>query len=483
MKESLRGIIGAASTLLLIGLFVVAVAPVSAGEVDLKIKALEQELTQLKVEQEEAIEASRAAAAKMPTFRYRPGSGLVIGAADKSWSINFRYRFHIHMYNQTDGADHRGGNTGDLFVRRSRWRQIMCWEGCFYELESALDLDTGNIADSQTLKLTFRLDKLNPVLPSLWVADKGGQTASYVGRSSSSSANVELARDILDDRRKITLSHRGIGFGWINQPVGQGDFLLAIEYETGSQFDKNVVSDTDRKQLFVKAGMRPWRKAKNKWIKWIKFGIGFQTMSNDPRGNNGVGTSNNTAGPLNRLALRSTDRNMRIRVIDIRDIGRGQHTYVEEGFEWKIGPYLMRINGGQSRWENEGNGGGGTSGQFFGAGHEIFLWSPKGFLTGSPSKAGSLQLGYRFLRGEAKCGFANCDRDSEMSSNHYYINEVDLWYYIKNKLSVGIWWTHHNAANVPEREQVVIGCSGNSSTSRGKDCTWDAVNLGLRMDW
>jgi len=41
MKESLKRIVGTASTLFLIGLFVVAAAPAGADEVDLRIKALE----------------------------------------------------------------------------------------------------------------------------------------------------------------------------------------------------------------------------------------------------------------------------------------------------------------------------------------------------------------------------------------------------------------------------------------------------------
>ncbi len=473
MKESLRGIIGAASTLLLIGLFVVAVAPASAGEVDLKIKALEQELTQLKVEQEEATEASRAAAAKMPTFRYRPGSGLLIGAADKSWSINFRYRFHMHMYNYTDGNDSDGFTTTDLFVRRNRWRQIMCWDGCFYELESALDLDTGDIATTQSLGLYFHFEKMNPVLPTLWVTDKGGQSLSYVVRSSSSSARVEIGRDVLDDGLKITLSTRQIGIGWINRPIGQGDFLLSLQAQVGT--DKNNKSTTDRKQLALKAGMRPWRKSKNKWLKGIKFGIGLQTTSFDAR-------SSRSAS----VALRTMERIGRIRVFEAETIGKGSHIYFEEGFEWKIGPYLFVVSGGQNRYESKSNSSGsGHRGQFIQFANELWLWSPKGFLTGAPNKAGSLQLGYRFLRADAQCGSGNpgCSSSNQMNRNHYYVNEVNLWYYIRNKLSVGVWLMDNNAANVPTDLQTSIKCSNNSSTTAGKSCDWQSVNLGLRMDW
>ncbi len=95
MKESLTRMLGTASTLLLIGLFVVAVAPARA-DVEKRIKALEEELTQLKGAQMDlkvTAEDALAQKAKLPTFGYRPGRGLTIRAADKSWSWNMAYRF------------------------------------------------------------------------------------------------------------------------------------------------------------------------------------------------------------------------------------------------------------------------------------------------------------------------------------------------------------------------------------------------------
>ena len=63
-----------------------AAVPAGAQGVDDKIKALEQELTDLKSQQIELKKESTAAAAALPTFSYRPGNGVDISAADKSWS-------------------------------------------------------------------------------------------------------------------------------------------------------------------------------------------------------------------------------------------------------------------------------------------------------------------------------------------------------------------------------------------------------------
>jgi len=73
--------------LLLAGLFVSV--PAKAQSVDDKIKALEQELTDLKSQQIELKKESTAAAAALPTFSYRPGNGVDISAADKSWGLRF----------------------------------------------------------------------------------------------------------------------------------------------------------------------------------------------------------------------------------------------------------------------------------------------------------------------------------------------------------------------------------------------------------
>ncbi len=74
--------------------FLLAEAPARADDVDQKIKALkdevarlENEQAQMKAEQIEMKKEATAAAAQLPNFSYRPGSGLMIEAADKSWAF------------------------------------------------------------------------------------------------------------------------------------------------------------------------------------------------------------------------------------------------------------------------------------------------------------------------------------------------------------------------------------------------------------
>ena len=67
--------------------FLLAAVPARAQTVDDKIKSLESELSQLKEQQISLKKEAVAAEAALPSFSYRPGNGLNIEAADKSWVV------------------------------------------------------------------------------------------------------------------------------------------------------------------------------------------------------------------------------------------------------------------------------------------------------------------------------------------------------------------------------------------------------------
>src|SRR3989304_407149 len=85
-------------------LLCVAASRASAGETEDRIRKLEadqqanaEELARLKGEQMELKKEATAAAAKLPEFVYRPGRGLTITAADRSWSFGIGYELDIRM--------------------------------------------------------------------------------------------------------------------------------------------------------------------------------------------------------------------------------------------------------------------------------------------------------------------------------------------------------------------------------------------------
>src|ERR1700752_4667816 len=103
-----------------------------------KIEPLKDQIERLRSQQMEMKKEATAAAAEMPTFQYRPGRGLTIAAADKSWSFNTTFRANLYIYNTLGGRPNfdsstAAGNTTQrvsgagadmqIFPRRLRWYQ------------------------------------------------------------------------------------------------------------------------------------------------------------------------------------------------------------------------------------------------------------------------------------------------------------------------------------------------------------------------
>jgi len=108
-----------------------------AESVDDRISVLEDELRRLKTEQQqvkteqmELKKEAAAAAAALPTFTYRPGNGVLMEAADKSWGIRFSAEMHLHMPFES-GQDQVGRTNGEVMVRRGRTRFNYCMNNCF----------------------------------------------------------------------------------------------------------------------------------------------------------------------------------------------------------------------------------------------------------------------------------------------------------------------------------------------------------------
>lgn len=147
MKKTLFNFAGLS---FLLGVFVLAVAPVRAQNVEDKIKNLEQELSELKSQQIEMKKDATAAAAALPNFTYRPGNGMLIEAADKSWGLRFSLESHFRL-EFLNGRAQAGRTSGEIMGRRFRPYINYCLQDCLYETEMGLDMDgwgTGNAKNS-----------------------------------------------------------------------------------------------------------------------------------------------------------------------------------------------------------------------------------------------------------------------------------------------------------------------------------------------
>jgi hypothetical protein len=500
MKNGLRGF--AAMSSLFFAIFFLAALPVRGEGVDEKIKAMEQELSRLKAEQMELKKEAVAAEAKLPNFFYRPGGGATIEAGDRGWSLNFSYELNYFIYNSTSGNPHRGNTVMDLNLRRNRPQIVFCLNNCFYEWGIKFRLDTEFQVREQNQWFDVHFEQINPMFPTLTIGDRTSPvTFPYVARSSSSSAQVELASDMLSDEDVDELSRKSIGISWRDRPLPilPGDFTLDLEFKSGAGIFENVLADTDRKQIQGTFGVKPFNRSMNPWLEKIKVGGGVQLDSIDAR----------SAFQGKRLRIRTMERGRnRVTLLDAPGIGAGFHRRLEGGVEWGFGPYLARLEGGWSKFASGGvaatvanpnasDGFLGVSGRYWRIGNEIFLWSPKGLLTGSAATPHSLQLGWAFERSSAECGkhlgAAGVGRGcaslptvagfNDFHRNVLINRDLALWYFISRAIRVGAWWWWWDAANTPRAVQTQIGCTKNSSVALGKaggkSCSWHTVNLGL----
>jgi len=499
----------------LLAALVLAAAPAWAQNVDSRIQTLENELTRLKGEQMELKKNAVAAEAALPTFSWRPRSGVTIEAADRSWSITTFLQNQVHMYNFPDAQDRAGLSTGDLFTRRFRPGWTLCVMNCLYEWHQTWDVDTGDIGASQNSGFYMNFSKINPWLPDIFVGDEDSITAyGQVTRSSTSSAQVEFASDLLSDSAVSHLSRRNIGFGWLNKPLPMtpGNFNFALEYHVGAGMTENVVTDTDRKEFTAILGTTPFSRSKNPWLERLKLGLSTTIGSVDSR----------SAVQGDRLRIRTDERNGRLTLLDANNIGDGIHHNIMGGIEWGMGPYLTRVELGLSKFHSgrvnnpQGIDAGSSGfknvqGGYWRIGHELFVWSPKGLLTGGAYQPGTVQMGWGFQRAVAHCGGSQLTAQDCDPANKDYNNirllkrELDVWYYWNSFSRIGFFWNWWDADNVPRGTaakagvqgvggaddtpakaattglQQDLGCAGRLTQRAGKGCDWHSVNLALQV--
>ncbi len=286
MKNRLLGFV--ALGFLLIAL-VLALAPaVRAGGVDDKIQALENELSQLKSQQMELKKEAVAAAAALPNFSYRPGSGVTVEAADKSWSFALSHETHFMMPFES-GKDHTGRTLGEVMGRRFRQEWTLCLNNCFYEWISRLDLDGfGTNTNLQRGMVNVHFEQVNPLLPTFYIGMDIPSRASSPFRQGSGATGAQMEYDLLsrNNGNNTGRTGTGVGFVWEELPffgIGRSDANIVI----GSQAtaDDGERRFTDKKDVMLYYRVDPFSRIKNPWISGFSFSIGAWFCNNDDRAN------------------------------------------------------------------------------------------------------------------------------------------------------------------------------------------------------
>ena len=143
------------------------------------------------------------------------------------------------------------------------------------------------------------------------------------------------------------------------------------------------------------------------------------------------------------------------------------------------------------------------SGNGWGIGHDLFLWSPKGFLTGSSATAGSIYFGTHFERNNYSCGTSistnisnrrpcttngtTLINNGEFHRERVLLREWDLWYFVAPRMSIGTSFLWYDASNLRTgRNQAgdnlgIFSKSCRTGTAcRGNGGDWTDANLNWR---
>ena len=478
---------------------VLAVAPAWADDsVDQKIKALEQELNRLKGDQMELKKEATAAAAALPSFSYRPGNGVRIEAADKAWSIQLSHEADFRMPFEA-GKDHVGRTNAEVMGRRFRQEWEMCLNNCFYVLQSRLDLDGfATNSELQRGQIEFHLEQINPWLPTIYTGmDIEARIGPFNQGGSATGAQGEY--DLLRRNNGFNTGRTGTGVGvrWDEIPLipmlgipGRGDANIQVG-SIGAGDDGTSVS-SDRKDVSVYFRIDPFSQVKNDWISGFSYSIGAWFCNRDGR----VG-----AQGCDRNRVRDDGPGGRQTLFDSGafPVGSGgQAQYVTPGIQWRYGPYTLRAVIAFMNYNIENPNGDSRAGgvgldnkaRNFLIGHDIFLWSPKGLLTGSASVPGSVLAGYHFERNDYSCGhtatLAMCAAGAEFSRNRIIRNEWDLWYFFMPSKSIGVNWYWYDASNLRsgdnQAQANLLGKAG-SRTVAGKGGEWLDATISLRINF
>jgi hypothetical protein len=284
-------------------------------------------------------------------------------------------------------------------------------------------------------------------------------------------------------------SHAGLGLGWDEVDIGPSKYQLFVNLATSRQGTYQEFVNDDRKGLMTFFGVQPFANIKNKWIQGLDVGVGYQSMSQNRMENM------DGAGGVSEIRVRNAERRGRFDFFRPdtgfdQNFGAGYSWVFIPGLQWKVGPYMFRAVWVKTRYEGRDDGFHGIQGKGWTIDHQVFLWSPKGFFTGSQTTPNSIMLSWGFERGDMSCG-QGCDASpgaGAFHSNTLINRETALWWWMRPSFGLGVWHHWWTSANTPVNTQVGNGCKDNiigatSGSGSGRKCDFHSLNTGLRVRW
>jgi hypothetical protein len=432
---------------------------------------------------------------------------LNLEAADKSWGVRFTVETHFR-YNFEAGRDQVGRSNGEMMGRRFRPGFLYCINNCLWEIEATLDLDgwgTGNgknslnTATSSMLQrgaVNFHAENLNPWLPTVQFGMEVQNAAGgSLARQGSGAVGAQAEYDLHTRNNGFNTGRAGSGvtLNWddrslasIGIPGRIGRFQMGMS--AIAEGDDGLQSFTDRKDFNTYLSIQPFSQVKNKWLSGLTFEYGswFCNVDNRAQDNGCDRYRVQDHGDGGRQTLFDTGAD---------SIGDGLHRAHGPGIVYNVGPYTLRAMGSFQQSEDRGGTRGRKKANSFLIGHDLFLWSPKGFLTGSATTPNSILIGTHFERVNMSvdcngstgitCAAVVASGGSALLNqfhrNRILLREWDLWYFIAPRMSVGtsvLWYDASNLRNGRNQAAHNLGICDTPNTGNTTGC-----RNGIGGDW
>jgi hypothetical protein len=317
-----------------------------------------------------------------------------------------------------------------------------------------------------------------------------------LSRQGSGSTGAQMEYDLLTRNNGFNTGRAGSGFSlnWDDRSLSSIGIpgrigRLQFGMSTIAEGDDGTQVMSDRQSFNVYGNIQPFSQVKNKWISGLTFEAGTWFCNNDTRD---PSASPGSAVCLERFRIQDHGDGGRMTLFDTGadSVGDGLATGTGTGFVWNVGPYTMRVAGSWLQAEDRGGTRGKKRAHDFLIGHDLYLWSPKGFLTGSSTTTGSVLVGTHFertdisssCRGTAECGGSATALINQFHRNRILLREWDLWYFIAPRMSIGVnvlWYDASNVGNLTNQAGYQVGkCNKTGVTTTSTDC-----RVGVGADW
>ena len=179
------------------------------------------------------------------------------------------------------------------------------------------------------------------------------------------------------------------------------------------------------KNFNLYGNIMPFSQVKNKWISGLTFEAGNWFCNVDGRANADLpATGNSVDNGCGAFSIRDHGDGGRQILIQTGDLGKGWVFARGAGIRYQVGPNTLRLAYTKESAADDGGTRASKRSKGWIIGDDLFMWSPKGFLTGSATTPGSILFGTHFERANLDIDCSNTPRGGQ----HFVLPDRDPQY-------------------------------------------------------